>query len=107
MSSSKPPPKRAKITPAQKKALCEHAEQHPQLMHEQLAQWFNKTYNPDKPTVRATVGKILAAKAKWLAVDVADGTSHKAKQRPPKWPQLDQALLIFVAEVSGSLVLAL
>ncbi len=99
-------PQRAQITPVHKKLICKHAAESKNKTLQQITDWFNKHHNSGegrKPIARATVGKILNKKEKWLAVDEADQGSHKPKQRPPKYPDLDKAQNEFVKDVSESL----
>ena len=74
----------------QKKELCLLHQQNPFLIYKELGQKFNGI-------VENTVCDILKNKKKWLEVNNLD--VNKQKDRTPKFPQLEEALAIWITQV--------
>ncbi|CAB5391817.1 unnamed protein product [Rhizophagus irregularis] len=78
--------KRTILSAAQKREICEIKEREPNLSNVSLAQRYN--------IGKSTVTDILSEKECWLAISGDQGSIKKF--RGPKWPQLEQALGLWV-----------
>src|SRR5687767_9767108 len=78
--------KRTILSAAQKRELCETKENEPNLSNVALAQKYN--------IGKSTVTDILNEKERWLAISGDQGNIKKF--RGPKWPQLENALSLWV-----------
>ncbi|CAG8503726.1 1214_t:CDS:2 [Funneliformis mosseae] len=78
--------KRVNITAAQKRELCEKKEKDPNISNTKLAQQYD--------IGKSTVTDILNEKERWLAVFEGQGSVKKFCD--PKWPQLKDALGLWV-----------
>ena len=98
-SPSRPKRKRVDLTWAQKKTICEVHKNNPSLTHEEIAKYM-VDHHGIQLVSRATVTTILLNPSKWLEVDpqVCEG-KIKFRQRPAKWPQIETALLLWVAQI--------
>ena len=78
--------KRANLSAAQKRELCEKKEKDPGITNVDLARQYD--------IGKSTVTDILNEKERWLAV--LEGQGSVKKFRGPKWPQLEDALGLWV-----------
>ncbi|PKY29709.1 hypothetical protein RhiirB3_341185, partial [Rhizophagus irregularis] len=78
--------KRTILSAAQKCEICEIKEREPNLSNVSLAQRYN--------IGKSTVTDILSEKEHWLAISGDQGSIKKFRR--PKWPQLEQALGLWV-----------
>ncbi|CAG8768213.1 13967_t:CDS:1, partial [Rhizophagus irregularis] len=78
--------KRTILSAAQKREICEIKEREPNLSNVSLAQRYN--------IGKSTVTDILSEKERWLAISGDQGSIKKFRR--PKWPQLEQALGLWV-----------
>ncbi|CAB5351784.1 unnamed protein product [Rhizophagus irregularis] len=78
--------KRTILSAAQKREICEIKEREPNLSNVSLAQRYN--------IGKSTVTDILSEKERWLAISGDQGSIKKF--RGSKWPQLEQALGLWV-----------
>ena len=78
--------KRVILTAAQKRELCEIKEKNPNLSNVDLAQQYR--------IGKSTVTDILKGKERWLAI--SESQESVKKFRGSKWPQLENALRIWV-----------
>jgi len=78
--------KRTILIAAQKREICETKEKEPNLSNVALAQKYN--------IGKSTVTDILNEKERWLAISGDQGKIKKF--RGPKWPQLENALSLWV-----------
>lgn len=76
------------LTAIKKKELCEYKLSNPSKSHEAIAELFEIS--------KSTVGDILNNKEKWLAVAENSADANKKRGRGGEWPQLEEALLIWV-----------
>src|SRR5688572_1517566 len=76
------------LTAIKKKELCEYKLDNPYKSHETIDELFEIS--------RSTVGDILKNKDKWLAVAENSTVANKKRDRGGEWPQLEEALLIWV-----------
>ncbi|GBC31133.2 CENP-B homolog protein 2-like [Rhizophagus irregularis DAOM 181602=DAOM 197198] len=80
--------KRVVLTHAQKHQLCLDYEQTPRPTQEELAVIYKIKQN--------TVSDILKKKDKWLLVDPDSEEANKQRERPPCFPQVEEALALWV-----------
>jgi predicted DNA-binding protein YlxM (UPF0122 family) len=78
--------KRVSLSAAQKRELCETKEKNPDLSNVELAVQYN--------VGKSTITDILKEKERWLAISESQGSVKKF--RGPKWPQLENALSLWV-----------
>lgn len=76
------------LTAIKKKELCEYKNANPLKTHENIAELFEIS--------KSTVGDILKNKDKWLAVTESSPDANKKRDRAGEWPQLEEALVIWV-----------
>jgi hypothetical protein len=76
------------LTAIKKKELCEYKLVNPYKSHEEIAELFEIS--------KSTVGDILKNRDKWLAVTENSTDANKKRDRGGEWPQLEEALLIWV-----------
>ena len=81
--------KRVILSAAQKKELCETKEKNPEISNVELAERYH--------IGKSTVTDILHEKERWLTI--LEGQENVKKFRSPKWPQLENALSIWVDNV--------
>lgn len=74
------------LTAIKKKELCEYKNANPHKSHEEIAGLFGIS--------KSTVGDILRNKDKWLTVTESD--ANRKRDRGGEWPQLEEALVIWV-----------
>jgi hypothetical protein len=75
------------LTNIKKKELCEYKIANPTKTNEQIGNEFG--------IGKSTVGDILREKVRWLAID-ADSDTIKKRERKGEWPQLENALTIWI-----------
>lgn len=80
--------KRVVLTHAQKHQLCLDYKQIPRPTQEELAVIYKIKQN--------TVSDILKKKDKWLLVDPDSEEANKQRERPPCFPQVEEALALWV-----------
>ena len=80
--------KRIVLEPSRKSEIVKYANEHPKASQQDVANYFSVLW--DYPVNRRTVGDILARREKWQE---ADSTVKAA--RPPKEPQLEDALFMW------------
>ncbi|KAJ5729054.1 mariner-Tc1 transposon family protein [Penicillium malachiteum] len=85
---------RQAITNQQKIALREQHRKHPSATQNQLAHWFNETYN-HRPT-QSTLSAILSPKYQHLDTDPTEHTIKAKRCRTAKWPDLEAALIHWI-----------
>src|SRR5215216_101909 len=78
--------KRVILSAAQKRELCETKEKNPNLSNVNLAQQYR--------VGKSTITDILKEKERWLAITESQGNVKKF--RGSKWPQLENALSLWV-----------
>ncbi len=78
--------KRVILSAAQKRELCEKKERNSSLSNVELAQQYK--------VGKSTITDILKEKERWLAI--SESQEHIKKFRGPKWPQLENALGLWV-----------
>ncbi|CAB5344386.1 unnamed protein product [Rhizophagus irregularis] len=78
--------KRVILSAAQKRELCETKEKNPNLSNISLAQQYR--------VGKSTITDILKEKERWLSITESQGSIKKF--RGPKWPQLENALSLWV-----------
>ncbi len=79
--------KRVMLSFGQKKELCLLHQQNPSLTYKELGQRFGGAKEN-------TVCDILKQKDKWLEINNSE--SNKRRDRSPKFPQLEEALIIWI-----------
>jgi len=47
----------------------------------------------------STIGDILREKDKWLSIKENDSSAQFKKKRPPKWPQLEEAMTVWLDRI--------
>jgi transposase len=75
------------LTNIKKKELCEYKIANPTKTNEQISKEFG--------IGKTTVGDIIREKEKWLAIN-ADSDAIKKRDRKSEWPQLEDALTIWI-----------
>lgn len=88
VQDSSQPKKRVVLTHAQKRQLCLDYEQTPRPTQEELAVIYKIKQN--------TVSDILKKKDKWLLVNPDSEEANKQRERPPCFPQVEEALSLWV-----------
>ncbi|PKY56658.1 hypothetical protein RhiirA4_330694, partial [Rhizophagus irregularis] len=78
--------KRVILSAAQKRELCETKEKNPNLSNVSLAQQYR--------VGKSTITDILKEKERWLSI--TESQENIKKFRGPKWPQLENALNLWV-----------
>ncbi|GET57988.1 jerky protein homolog-like [Rhizophagus irregularis DAOM 181602=DAOM 197198] len=78
--------KRVILSATQKRELCETKEKNPNLSNISLAQQYR--------VGKSTITDILKEKERWLSITESQGSIKKF--RGPKWPQLENALSLWV-----------
>ncbi|PKK55696.1 hypothetical protein RhiirC2_651795, partial [Rhizophagus irregularis] len=78
--------KRVILSAAQKRELCETKEKNPNLSNISLVQQYR--------VGKSTITDILKEKERWLSITESQGSIKKF--RGPKWPQLENALSLWV-----------
>ena len=78
--------KRVVLSAAQKREICELKEKNPNTSNVSLAQQYG--------VGKSTITDILKEKERWLAILESQGSVKKF--RGPKWPQLEDALSLWV-----------
>ena len=96
--------KRVMLNFGQKKEMCLLHQQNPSLTYKELGQRFGGA-------AENTVCDILKKKEKWLEVNDTD--ANKQKDRSPKFPQLEEALAIWITHalaanriITGEIILS-
>jgi len=79
------------LTALQKKKICQIKNQQPWLINSEIANKFN--------CGSSTVGDIIREKDIWLAINEDDSQASSMKRRLPKWPELEEALSIWVERI--------
>jgi hypothetical protein len=79
--------KRVVLTHAQKRQLCLDYQKTPRPTQEELATLYNIKQN--------TVSDILKKKEKWLSVNPESEESNKQREKPVRFPQIEEALLLW------------
>ncbi len=91
---------RLEVTNAEKKQLCQYKVKHPSATYDEMVSWFKKTFS--KPVGRSTVGDIIRAKDKWLSKDTSTPVLQKrSRDRPPKHVQMEDALFIWLNNMTS------
>ncbi|CAH1770631.1 9847_t:CDS:1, partial [Entrophospora sp. SA101] len=75
------------LTNIKKKELCEYKIANPTKTNEQIGKEFG--------IGKSTVGGIFKEKTRWIAID-ADSDIIKKRERVGEWPQLEDALAIWI-----------
>lgn len=78
--------KRVSLSAAQKRELCEKKEKNPNLSNVELALQYH--------VGKSTITDILKEKRRWLSI--SESQENVKKFRSPKWPQLEDALGLWV-----------
>jgi|GraSoiStandDraft_36_1057302.scaffolds.fasta_scaffold45747_1 hypothetical protein len=76
------------LTNIQKKELCKYKADNPSKSYEEVGKKFG--------VGKSTVGDIIREKEKWLAVTESSTDANKKRNRGCEWPQLEEALAIWV-----------
>src|SRR4051794_26181261 len=76
------------LTNVQKKELCEYKINNPTKTYEVIGKKFG--------IGKSTVGDVLGEKEKWLAITESSIDANKKRSRGGDWPQLEEALAIWV-----------
>ena len=76
------------LTNIQKKELCEYKITNPNQTYEEIGKKFG--------IGKSTVGDIIKEKEKWLAIAENSMDANKKHNRGGEWPQLEEALAIWV-----------
>jgi len=76
------------LTNIQKKELCEYKITNPNQTYEEIGKKFG--------IGKSTVGDIIKEKEKWLAIAENSMDANKKRNRGGEWPQLEEALAIWV-----------
>lgn len=100
------PKKRKILTFGEKKELCLLHQENPKLTLRELGERFGNTK-------KNTVSDILKNKEKWLNVELNNSNATKQKDKPPKFPELEEALIIWISKalaanktITGEIILA-
>ncbi|KAI0997477.1 hypothetical protein K3495_g10709 [Podosphaera aphanis] len=73
-----------------------YAAQHPRLTQHQLKAWFEEEFQ--RMITQASVPESLSSKYNHLDNDTMVTFSSQQRERPPKWPELDEAMALWQKE---------
>jgi len=79
------------LTAAQKQEICKRQRDNSRISYRSLG----KDYGVGKSTIQ----DIIAQSEKWLAIDINETSTQHLKNRPPKWPELEQALWLWTTTI--------
>ncbi|KAI0996512.1 hypothetical protein K3495_g11669 [Podosphaera aphanis] len=93
-------PKQYGISNSQRRGLRVYAAQHPRLTQHQLKAWFEEEFQ--RTITQASISESLSSKYNYLDNDTMVAFSQQ-RERPPKWPELDEALALWQKEKKKSI----
>ncbi|KAI1007606.1 hypothetical protein K3495_g619 [Podosphaera aphanis] len=91
------------ISNSQRRGLRVYAAQHPRLTQHQLKAWFEEEFQ--RTITRPSISKFQSSKYNHLDNDTAVAFSSQQRERPLKWPELDEALALWQKEKEKSIPL--
>src|SRR6185369_13042463 len=86
----KPKNKRKVLSWGEKKQLCEFYQENPSITYRELGKRFGNI-------AENTVCDILKKKEKWLKVDMSSNDAMKQKDKTAKYPELENALILWMS----------
>ncbi|KAI0998683.1 hypothetical protein K3495_g9514 [Podosphaera aphanis] len=89
------------ISNSQRRGLRVYAAQHPRLTQHQLKAWFEEEFQ--RTITQASTPESLSSKYNHLDNDTMVAFSSQQRERPPKWPELDEALAPWQKEKEKSI----
>ena len=95
---------RVDLTIDQKLAICRHKAANPTLTEEQVSSWAAEQFKLPHPPHRSTIGRILDDKEQWESTLASKGVGDQKRRRSGKFPKLEEALVIWLNQVSRHLV---
>ena len=79
------------LTAVQKQSICKCKKDNPDISYIDLA----KNYGVGKTTIQ----NIISQSKKWLDIDINTVTAQPLRNKPPKWPSLEQALWLWTTSI--------
>lgn len=79
------------LTAVQKQSICKYKKDNPDISYIDLA----KNYGVGKTTIQ----NIISQSKKWLDIDINTATAQPLRNKPQKWPSLEQALWLWTTSV--------
>jgi hypothetical protein len=89
-SNEKPKNKRKVLSWGEKKQLCEFYRENPSITYRELGKRFGNI-------AENTVCDILKKRDKWLKVDMSSNDAMKQKDKTAKYPELEDALILWMS----------
>ncbi|KAI1001758.1 hypothetical protein K3495_g6447 [Podosphaera aphanis] len=89
------------ISNSQRRRLRVYSPQHPQLTKHQLKACFEEEFQ--RTITQASIPESLSSKHNHLDTDTMVAFSSQQRERPPKWPELDEALALWQKEKEKSI----
>jgi hypothetical protein len=71
--------------------ICKRQNDNPHISYRSLG----KDYGVGKSTIQ----NIIFQSEKWLAIDINETSTQRLKNKPPKWPNLEQALWLWTTTI--------
>ena len=97
---SKPKQRRSAISDEIKRQICEWGEANKNKRQADIANHFNEVY-PNLKIDRSTVSKILSQRDKWKAIVNTEDSVKTFRHKAVKFPLLDQAMNLWVENVTA------
>nr|CAG8472534.1 14224_t:CDS:2 [Entrophospora candida] len=93
-NNDKPKNKRKVLSWGEKKQLCEFYQENPSITYRELGKRFGNI-------AENTVCDILKKKEKWLKVDMSSNDAMKQKDKTAKYPELENALILWMSHAAS------
>lgn len=97
---SKPKQHRSAISDEVKRQICEWEKANKNKRHVDIANHFNEIY-PNLTIDRSTISKILSQSDKWKATVITEDSIKTFRHKAVKFPLLDQAMNLWVENVTA------
>ena len=92
---------RSAVSDDLKHQICEWSEANKNKTHQDIANYFNETCS-NLNIKRSTISKILKESDKWKAITDTEVSAQTFKHKGVKFPMLDQAMNLWVENVTAS-----
>jgi len=80
------------LTAIQKKKICQRQRDNPNILsYRNLANEYG--------VGKSTIQDIIFQSKKWFAIDINETSTYCLKNKPPKWPNLEQALWLWTTTI--------
>ncbi|KAI0999140.1 hypothetical protein K3495_g9054 [Podosphaera aphanis] len=91
------------ISNSQKRSLRVNAAQHSRLTQHQLKAWFEEEFR--RTITQTSISESLSSKYNHLDNDTMVAFSSQQRERPLKWPEFDEALVLWQNEKEKSILI--